>query len=143
MILDKVRGNADPHDVRVARVLQRRSSLRRSEEIFGKLPHGRTSAGFLCEEFGYVSPRIEIGARADPAGPDCEGVSKGFPRCAKKGAGILAIFRGESGINIVSEGDLAEQLRKRPDAVATALNLLLSEQKIQRAPLKGYWKLNV
>ena len=44
---------------------------------------------------------------------------------------------------IVSERDLAEQLRKRPDAVATALNLLLSEQKVQRAPLRGYWKLNV
>jgi hypothetical protein len=43
---------------------------------------------------------------------------------------------------IVSELDLAEQLRKRPDAVATALNLLLNEQKVQRATLSGYWKLN-
>ncbi len=42
----------------------------------------------------------------------------------------------------VSERDLAEQLRKRPDAVVTALNLLLNEQKVQRAPLSGYWKLN-
>jgi hypothetical protein len=44
---------------------------------------------------------------------------------------------------IVSERDLAEELRKRPDAVITALNLLLTEQKVQRAPLRGYWKLNV
>jgi hypothetical protein len=44
---------------------------------------------------------------------------------------------------VVSERDLAEQFRKRPDAVATALNLLLGEQKVQRAPLNGYWKLNV
>jgi hypothetical protein len=44
---------------------------------------------------------------------------------------------------IVGERDLAEQLRKRPAAVATALNLLLNEQKVQRAPLRGYWKLNV
>jgi hypothetical protein len=44
---------------------------------------------------------------------------------------------------IVSEQDLAEQLRKRPDAIATALDLLLREQKVQRAPLSGYWKLNV
>jgi hypothetical protein len=44
---------------------------------------------------------------------------------------------------IVCERDLAEHLRKRPDAVATALNLLLSEQKVQRAPLRGYWKLNL
>jgi len=43
---------------------------------------------------------------------------------------------------VVSERDLAEQLRKRPDAVVTALNLLLNEQKVQRAPLSGYWKLN-
>jgi DNA-binding GntR family transcriptional regulator len=44
---------------------------------------------------------------------------------------------------IVSERDLADQLRKRPDAVITALNLLLNEQKVQKAPLRGYWKLNV
>ena len=47
-----------------------------------------------------------------------------------------------SGDVVVSEGDLAEQLRKRPDAVVTALNLLLNEQKAERAPLSGYWKLN-
>jgi hypothetical protein len=51
--------------------------------------------------------------------------------------------RYPSGDVIVSELDLAEQLRKRPDAVATALNLLLNEQKVQRATLSGYWKLNV
>ncbi len=43
---------------------------------------------------------------------------------------------------VVSERDLAEQLRKRTDVVVTALNLLLNEQKVQRAPLNGYWKLN-
>lgn len=43
---------------------------------------------------------------------------------------------------VVSERDLAEQLRKRPEAVMTALDLLLNEQKVQRAPLNGYWKLN-
>jgi hypothetical protein len=42
----------------------------------------------------------------------------------------------------VNERDLAEQLRKRPDAVLTALNLLLNEQKVQQDPLSGYWKLN-
>jgi hypothetical protein len=51
--------------------------------------------------------------------------------------------RYPTGDVIVSERDLAEQLRKCPDPVATALNLLLSEQKVQRAPLRGYWKLNV
>jgi hypothetical protein len=51
--------------------------------------------------------------------------------------------RYPTGDVIVSERDLAEQLRKRPEAVATALNLLLTEQKVQRAPLRGYWKLKV
>jgi hypothetical protein len=51
--------------------------------------------------------------------------------------------RYPTGDVIVSERDLAEEFRKRPDVVITALNLLLSEQKVQRAPLRGYWKLNV
>jgi hypothetical protein len=51
--------------------------------------------------------------------------------------------RYPTGDVVVSERDLAEQLRKRPDAVATALNLLLGERKVQKAPLSGYWKLNV
>jgi hypothetical protein len=51
--------------------------------------------------------------------------------------------RYPTGDVIISELDLAEQLRKRPEAVATALNLLLNEQKVQRATLSGYWKLNV
>ena len=51
--------------------------------------------------------------------------------------------RYTTGDVVVSERDLAEQFRKRTDAVATALNLLLGEQKVQRAPLNGYWKLNV
>jgi hypothetical protein len=44
---------------------------------------------------------------------------------------------------VVGENDLAAQLRKRPDIVSIALNLLLGEQKVQKAPLSGYWKLNV
>jgi len=51
--------------------------------------------------------------------------------------------RYPTGDVIVSERDLAEEFRKRPDVVITALNLLLSEQKVQRAPLGGYWKLNL
>ena len=51
--------------------------------------------------------------------------------------------RYPTGDVVVCEHDLAEQLRKPSDAVATALNLLLGEQKVQRASLNGYWKLNV
>ena len=51
-------------------------------------------------------------------------------------------LRFPTGDVVVNERDLAEQLRKRPEAVVTALNLLLNEQKVQRAPLSGYWKLN-
>jgi hypothetical protein len=51
--------------------------------------------------------------------------------------------RYPTGDVVVSEADLSEQLRDRSDAVVTALNLLLNEQKVQKAPLRGYWKLNV
>jgi hypothetical protein len=50
--------------------------------------------------------------------------------------------RYPSGDVVVSERDLAEKLRKRPEVVVTALNLLLKQQRVQRAPLSGYWKLN-
>src|SRR5580692_13089512 len=50
--------------------------------------------------------------------------------------------RYPTGDVVVSECDLAEELRKHPDAVATALTLLLGERRVQRAPLSGYWKLN-
>jgi hypothetical protein len=51
--------------------------------------------------------------------------------------------RYPTGDVVVGETDLAAQLRKCPDIIGTALNLLLGEQKIQKAPLNGYWKLNV
>jgi uncharacterized membrane-anchored protein YhcB (DUF1043 family) len=51
--------------------------------------------------------------------------------------------RYPTGDVVVSEHDLADELRKRPDTVATALKLLLGEQKVQKGPLSGYWKLNV
>jgi hypothetical protein len=51
--------------------------------------------------------------------------------------------RYPTGDVVVCECDLAEQLRKRPDALATALHMLLDERKVQKAPLNGYWKLNV
>ena len=44
---------------------------------------------------------------------------------------------------IASERDFAEEFRKRPDVVITALNLLLSEQKVQRVPLRGYRKCRI
>jgi hypothetical protein len=50
--------------------------------------------------------------------------------------------RYPTGDVVVCERDLACQLGKRPDAVVTALNLLLVEEKVQRARLNGYWKLN-
>jgi uncharacterized membrane-anchored protein YhcB (DUF1043 family) len=46
------------------------------------------------------------------------------------------------GAVVVSEEDLAVQLRKRPDYIASALNSLLKEQKVERTPLTGYWRLN-
>lgn len=71
--------------------------------------------------------------------------TKGLRSLAEKisSYGHIVHERYPTGDVIVSERDLAEQLRRRPDAIATALSLLLSEQKVQRAPLRGYWKLNV
>lgn len=51
--------------------------------------------------------------------------------------------RFPTGDVVVCERDLAEELRKCPNLVATALHVLLGERKVQRAPLNGYWKLNV
>ncbi|GAC1438675.1 MAG: hypothetical protein NVS1B11_31900 [Terriglobales bacterium] len=51
--------------------------------------------------------------------------------------------RYPTGEVVVGENDLAAQLRKRPHLVGTALNLLLGEQRVQKAPLTGYWKLNI
>jgi mannitol-specific phosphotransferase system IIBC component len=51
--------------------------------------------------------------------------------------------RYPTGDVVVSERDLAERLRKHPDAVVTALHMLLAERKVQRAPLNEYWKLNL
>jgi hypothetical protein len=50
--------------------------------------------------------------------------------------------RFPGGAVVVSEEDLAARLRKRPDYVVSALNALLNEQKVERAPLDGYWRLN-
>jgi hypothetical protein len=44
---------------------------------------------------------------------------------------------------IVGEHDLANKFCKRREAVGAALNILLQEQRVQRSPLDGYWKLNV
>src|SRR6266496_5441659 len=50
--------------------------------------------------------------------------------------------RFPNGAVVVSEDDLAAQLRKRPDYIVSALNALLTEQKVERMPLTGYWRLN-
>ena len=46
------------------------------------------------------------------------------------------------GTIVVSEDDLASQLRKHPDYIVSALNTLRNEQKVERMPLTGYWRLN-
>jgi uncharacterized protein YneF (UPF0154 family) len=51
--------------------------------------------------------------------------------------------RYPTGDVVVNEADLAKQLRKSPDIVATALNVLLGQKRAQRASLEGFWKLKV
>jgi hypothetical protein len=50
--------------------------------------------------------------------------------------------RFPDGAVVVSEVDLAAQLRKRPEYIVSALNALLNEKKVERTPLTGYWRLN-
>lgn len=50
--------------------------------------------------------------------------------------------RFPTGDVVVSERDLAEQLRKPIDVIVMALNVLVSKQRVQRVALRGYWKLN-
>jgi hypothetical protein len=47
-----------------------------------------------------------------------------------------------SGSVVVSEDDLAGALHRAPERIARALDLLHSQQKVESAPLSGYWKLN-
>jgi hypothetical protein len=51
--------------------------------------------------------------------------------------------RYPSGSIVVSEDDLAGALHRAPERIASALGLLHSQQKVERAPLAGYWKLNI
>jgi DNA-binding GntR family transcriptional regulator len=51
--------------------------------------------------------------------------------------------RYPTGSVVVSENDLAGALHRAPETIAKALGLLHSQQKAERAPLSGYWKLNV
>ena len=50
--------------------------------------------------------------------------------------------RYPNGSVVVSEDDLAGALHRAPERIARALGLLHSQQKVERAPLSGYWKLN-
>src|SRR5690242_6477563 len=51
--------------------------------------------------------------------------------------------RYSNGSIVVSEDDLAGALHRAPERIARALGLLHSQQKVERAPLAGYWKLNI
>ena len=51
--------------------------------------------------------------------------------------------RYPNGRVVVSEDDLAGVLHRAPERIAKALGLLQTQQKVERAPLAGYWKLNV
>ena len=50
--------------------------------------------------------------------------------------------RFPEGAVVVSQEDLASQLRQRPEYILSALNVLLNERKVERTPVTGYWRLN-
>lgn len=58
--------------------------------------------------------------------------------CSYAGSVRERFPRGEV---VVGQADLAEELGRSTDLVVAALNVLLSEKKVQKAPLNGYWKL--
>jgi hypothetical protein len=84
-----------------------------------------------------VSP-AETGFETKDAVPSARQV--GLDEMSGYGQGVHQ--RYPTGDVVVSVRDLAERLGNRADAVAKALHLLLTEQKVQKARLKGYWKLN-
>jgi hypothetical protein len=51
--------------------------------------------------------------------------------------------RYPNGEVVISDIDLAERLRKPQEIITSALALLSDQKQVQRAPLAGYWKLNV
>jgi hypothetical protein len=51
--------------------------------------------------------------------------------------------RYPTGDVVISDIDLAHQLHKPQEIVAHALSMLSEQKRVQRAPLAGYWKLNV
>ena len=106
----------------------------------------RTSAVIACAAFGIVitcrsyletdearNKRVELNREKE--------LRKLADRISIYGRKVHA--RYPSGDVVVSVHDLAQQLRKHPDTVATALKILLGEQRVQQAALNGYWKLNV
>ena len=51
--------------------------------------------------------------------------------------------RFPTGTVVVSVNDLAIELHRGPERISTALGVLQSQQKAERVPLSGYWKLSV
>ena len=51
--------------------------------------------------------------------------------------------RYPTGEVVISDTDLATHLGKPQEIVVSALSLLCDQNQVQRAPLAGYWKLNV
>jgi hypothetical protein len=82
--------------------------------------------------------RAERTERAEEEGKEVRAIADKISNYARS-----VHLRYPSGEVVVGENDLAAQLRKRRDRVGTALNLLLGEQKVKKASLRGYWKLNV
>jgi len=105
--------------------------------------HWRTTAILACATIGAIATLRW--SRDDNPGRSDHGREKDIQKLAEKIAKYARKTHQAypTGDVIVSENDLAAQLRKPPDRIATALGLLHGQQKVERAPLSGYWKLNV
>jgi len=108
--------------------------------------HWRTSAVITCAAVGIVVTCRSYLETDDARNKRVElNRKKELRRLADRisAYGRKVHERYPSGDVVVSVLDLAQQLRKHPDTVATALNILLGEQRVQQVALSGYWKLNV
>ena len=99
--------------------------------------HWRTSAVIACAAVG-IAVTTRRCLETDEA--RAQRVERNGKKELRRLADKISIYgrnvhqRYPTGDVVVSECDLAEQLRKRPDSVATALDLLLGEQRVQRVP---------
>ena len=100
--------------------------------------HWRGSAISVC--LAAVVLAFRLGPKEDPQRRQEKKVQRLAEKITKYAHQTHRTY--PTGDVVVSEADLAMRLHTPPNRVAQALNLLHAKQRVERAPLSGYWKLN-